>query len=176
MSSSLLMPTARSTAAARPLHPELAFPAVGLEDPAILVMTDFSHEHPVTVSDERRIDDALKDMIRFGVRALLVVRDERVVGLVTSYDIQGERPIQFLQSSTYRRHDELQVGHIMTPWESVRSLDWEKLRVASVREVLEVFQNTGGTHLVVSEALPDRTILVRGLISRARLERQLAHK
>jgi len=26
-----------------------------------------------------------------GVRALLVVRDQRIVGLITSYDIQGER-------------------------------------------------------------------------------------
>ena len=174
MPSSLLMPTSRSTAAARPLRPEPALPAVRPEDPAVRVMTDFSHERPITVTEGRRIDDALEDMIRFGVRALLVVRGERVVGLITSYDIQGERPMQFLQGSTYRRHDELQVGHIMTPWEVVRSLDWESMRFARVREVVEVFDSTRVTHLVVSEVLPDSSILVRGLISRTRLERQLA--
>ena len=55
-------------------------------------------------------------MIRFGVRALLVVRDQRTMGLITSYDIQGERPLQFLQElelqpapgcAGRRRHDAL---------------------------------------------------------------------
>src|SRR3984957_11977698 len=70
-------------------------------DPAIHAITDFTREHPVTVDEERQIDAALEDMIRLGVRAMLVVREQRIVGLITSYDIQGERPLQFLQSSTY---------------------------------------------------------------------------
>src|SRR5438552_5494808 len=67
-------------------------------DPAIHAVTDFTREHPATIDEERQIDDALEDMIRIGVRALLVVREQRVVGLITSYDIQGEKPLQFLQS------------------------------------------------------------------------------
>src|SRR5580658_5233514 len=84
-------------------------------DPAIHAITDFTREHPVTVDEERQIDAALEDMIRVGVRALLVVRDQRIVGLITSYDIQGERPLQFLQTSNYSRHQDIRVGHIMTP-------------------------------------------------------------
>src|SRR5487761_1913324 len=59
-------------------------------DPAVLAITDFTREHPITVEEDRQIDAALEDMIRFGVRALLVVRERRIVGLLTSYDIQGE--------------------------------------------------------------------------------------
>ena len=51
-------------------------------DPAIHAITDFTREHPATVDEERQIDDALEDMVRLGVRALLVVRDQRVVGLL----------------------------------------------------------------------------------------------
>jgi CBS-domain-containing membrane protein len=51
-----------------------------------------------TVTEDRSIDDALRDMMLAGVRALLVVREDAVTGLVTSYDIQGERPLQFLRS------------------------------------------------------------------------------
>ena len=80
-----------------------------LTDPAIHVVTDFVWEPPVTVREEITIDDALREMIRAGVRALLVVRDEVVTGLITSYDIQGERPLQFLAESGYRRHDEIEV-------------------------------------------------------------------
>src|SRR5271163_3121053 len=96
-------------------------------DPAIHAITDFTREHPVTVDEERQIDAALEDMIRVGVRALLVTRDQRIVGLVTSYDIQGERPLQFLQTSNYSRHQDIRVGHIMTPWDSLLAVDWDSI-------------------------------------------------
>jgi CBS domain-containing protein len=67
-------------------------------DPAVHAITDFMREYPVTVDAERQIDDALNDMIRLGVRALLVANGQHLAGLITSYDIQGEKPIQFLQS------------------------------------------------------------------------------
>jgi CBS domain-containing protein len=161
-------------ARSRVLRPTTALRTVRLTDAAVEVMTDFAHEHPVTVTEGRSIEDALEDMICFGVRALLVVRGDEVTGLITSYDIQGERPLKFLQSSTYSRHDEIQVGHIMTHWEQVPFLDWEDVRNARVRDVIEVFHASEATHLVVLKADVDGSLLVRGLISRTRLERQLS--
>src|SRR3984885_13965636 len=96
-------------------------------DPAIHAITDFTREHPVTVDDERQIDDALGDMIHLGVRAMLVMRGQRIVGLITSYDIQGERPLQFLQTSNYSRHQDIRVGHIMTPWADLLAVDWDSI-------------------------------------------------
>jgi CBS-domain-containing membrane protein len=142
-------------------------------DPAIHAITDFTREHPVTVDAERQIDDALTDMIRVGVRALLVFRDQRIVGLVTSYDIQGERPIQFLQSSNYRHHRDIRVADIMTPWEDLAALDWKTVQTLRAGDLFHVFEETGLTHLIVIE--PDRkgAAIVRALVSRARLARQL---
>ncbi len=96
-------------------------------DPAILAITDFTREHPVTVDAERQIDDALNDMVRVGVRALLVFKEQRIVGLITSYDIQGERPIQFLQSSNYAHHRDIRVADIMTPWDALYAVDWQAI-------------------------------------------------
>ena len=158
----------------RPLRPATTLRPVALTDAAVAVMTDFAHEHPITVTEARRIEDALEDMIRFGVRALLVVRDDRVSGLITSYDIQGERPLKFLQSSTYTRHDEVQVGHVMTPWEQLPVLDWQDVRAAHVADVLAVFRASAATHLVVRESNDHGAWLVRGLMSSTRLDRQLA--
>ncbi len=158
----------------RPVRPTAALRAVTPTDAAVAVMTDFAHEHPITVTESRRIEDALEDMICFGVRALLVLREDTVSGLITSYDIQGERPLKFLQSSTYTRHDEVQVGHVMTPWDQVPVLDWEDVRGACVAEVLEVFRTSEATHLVVLQKERGDGWLVRGLMSRTRLDRQLA--
>ena len=148
---------------------------LALTDPALRVVTDFAWEAPVSVPEGLSIDDALREMIRAGVRALLVVQDDRVTGLITSYDIQGERPLQFLRQSGYRRHDEIEVGHIMTPWEHVPTLDWRALGRARVADLAAFFKSTTATHvMMVEHSAPGRST-VRGLISRSRLERQLGH-
>ena len=54
-------------------------------------MNDFSRQYPVTVDEERSIGVALRDMARLGVRSMLVVNELKVVGFITSYDIEGER-------------------------------------------------------------------------------------
>ncbi len=143
-------------------------------DPAIHAITDFTREHPATVDEERQIDGALEDMIRLGVRALLVVREQRIVGLITSYDIQGERPLQFLQSSTYTRHQDIRVGHIMTPWDKLLAVDWESVQSVRAGDLLHVLEEAEMTHLLVIErSKKNASPIVRALVSRARLARQL---
>jgi CBS domain-containing protein len=144
-------------------------------DPAIYAITDFKRDYPMTVEAERQIDDALSDMIRLGVRALLVAKDKRLVGLVTSYDIQGERPMQFLQSSNFSRHQDIRVMDVMTPWDELVALDWESVESARAGELLAIFEQRNLTHLLVIEI--DRKTshaVVRALASRSRLLRQLA--
>jgi CBS domain containing-hemolysin-like protein len=153
-----------------PVHRSRVAPA----DPASRVMTDFSVQTPVSVTAERPIDDALRDMMVAGVRALLVTRGESVIGLITSYDIQGERPMQFLHEAGFTRHDEIQVGHIMTPWERVPTLEWDVVRAASVQDIAEQFRTRRSTtHIVVLERTESGAVSVRGLFSRTQLERQL---
>jgi CBS-domain-containing membrane protein len=147
---------------------------INADDPAVLAITDFTREHPVTVESDRQIDDALDDMIRLGVRALLVRKDQRIVGLITSYDIQGERPMQFLQSSTYGHHRDIRVADIMTPWDALSALHWETIQSMRAGDLLQLLSQAGLTHILVLEADgtgPD--CVVRALVSRARLARQL---
>ncbi len=145
-----------------------------VNDPAIYAITDFTREHPLTADPERQIDDALNDMIRAGVRALLVYHEQHIVGLVTSYDIQGERPMQFLQSSNYSHHRDIRVADVMTPWQNLLAVDWEDIQSARAGELLRVFEETGLTHMIVVEHDHRHSpATVRALVSRARLERQL---
>jgi CBS domain-containing protein len=143
-------------------------------DPAIHAITDFTREHPITVDEERQIDAALDDMIRFGVRAMLVVREQRIVGLITSYDIQGERPLQFLQTSNYSRHQDIRVGHVMTPWHKLLAVDWETVQAARAGDLLHVLEEAAITHLlVIDPGKKNAAPIVRALVSRARLARQM---
>lgn len=161
-----LLPASTSAAARRPGH-------VLPTEPAEWVMTDFLRDLPVTVGADRLIDDALRDMIIAGVRALLVVRADSIVGLITSYDIQGERPLQFLAASGFSRHDEIAVGHIMTAWAEVPKLDMAWVSSAQVAAVDRFFQRTFVSHVAVTERGDGGEEIVRGLFSRTRIDRQL---
>ena len=148
-----------------------------LDASALTLMTDFTRECPAVVSLDRHINDALQDMIRAGVRALLVLEEGRVLGLITSYDIQGERPIVFLQSPACLQdtceHHEVRVADIMTPVEQLPVLDMRIVQSACVGDVVETFKTSDYTHLVVIETQHGGTCRVCGLISRTWLERQL---
>ncbi len=143
-------------------------------DPAIYAITDFTREHPITVDEDRQIDVALEDMIHFGVRAMLVLREQDLVGLITSYDIQGERPLQFLQASNYSRHQDIRVGHIMTLWENLLAMDWDSVQSMCAGDLLHILEEAEMTHLLVIEGGgKNKAPIVRALVSRARLARQI---
>jgi CBS domain-containing protein len=168
-----LIPLSKYSGAALPRRSVLDGQPLAARDPAVYAVTDFTRDYPMTVDAERQIDEALGDMIRLGVRALLVAEDQRLVGLITSYDIQGERPIQFLHSSNYSRHQDIRVADIMTPWDRLLALDWDSVQSACAGDLLMVFEETGLTHVLVIEAQKNSTSTVRALASRARLVRQL---
>jgi CBS domain-containing protein len=142
-------------------------------DLAVTVMNDFSRQYPVTVDEERPIGVALRDMARLGVRSLLVVNDLKVVGLITSYDIEGERPIQYIQQFHDVRRNDVQVGQVMTRWHDLVTLSWPVVKTARVTDVLQALQDSDLMHLLVVEHEAGGTTAVRGLFSRARIERQL---
>jgi CBS domain-containing protein len=162
-----------SQAAQRRLRRSQSARQIVLTDPAASILTDFTWDAPVTVATERFIDDALHDMIAAGVRALLVMRGDVVVGLITSYDIQGERPLQFLDASGFARHSDVEVGHIMTPWERVPTVDLPWVSSASVADVVERFRRKRASHFMVVEYPEQGGAFVRGMFSRADIERQL---
>jgi CBS-domain-containing membrane protein len=144
-------------------------------DSALRALTDFAASPAFTVNAGCGIDDALDDMFRRGVRALIVL-DERdaVIGLVTSYDIQGGRTQQYLNSHPTCRREQLRVREIMTSCAAWAAIDWREVRSARIDDVLEIFRSTGSPYLLILEAAHATTPqLLRGIISRSRLERQL---
>lgn len=145
-------------------------------DSALFAFTDFALDAAITVDEERPIDDALKDMIQHGVRALLATRNHHVTGLITSYDIQGEKPLQFLQNSTFTCHRDICVGHIMTPLHRWPAINAATLRSLTAGELLQSLFDDGLTHLLVIETNAEHATLVRGIVSRSWLARQLLDK
>lgn len=141
------------------------------QDSAYLALTDFRYVTPLVIEETRSIGEALQSMIANGVRALLAAHGGRITGFITSYDIQGERPIQFMNGSTYRRHEELQVNHLMTPWSQMSAVTVQELQNTSVAALLASMVEDALTHLLVLESASQSVL--RGIVSRTRVERRL---
>jgi hypothetical protein len=185
------------------LSPPQAPGRVKLTSPALSVMTDFNYVRPVTVDPATPIDIALEHMKKSGVRLLLVTDERRhVLGIVSSYDIQGEKPIQIVNESRVPRGT-INVAQIMTPTERIEAVDLISVRGAEVGNVVATMRELGCRHLLVVQTglhvsdvpevevppppfavrewttdLPSTTIgerrWIRGLFSAAQLGRQLS--
>ena len=131
-------------------------------DPAVRAMTDFFREPMPIVPEDLALDDALDEMFRLGVRAFLVVRQETVIGLVTADDIRQAR-----------RGNAQRVLDVMVGAAEMPAIDWQTLREATVRDLLEIFRGANVDHLVVLETESTRRLTVRGLVHRTRVERRL---
>jgi CBS domain-containing protein len=162
-----------------PLQTELAAPDsgawhVGLADPARSVMTDFHVKGMVSVPHTMQVDEALELMKHAGVRSAFVVEAGRpvILGLVTAYDIMGEKPIRHIQQVGGSREG-VQVADVMDRaggWELARLEDVERAHVSAV---LDTFARIGRTHLAVVDhgSDPAKGPRLRGLFSAAKLLR-----
>jgi CBS domain-containing protein len=170
-----------------PLHLEqlrsgLAAPRTGewrveLKDPARSVMTDFNERGIVTVEGKLQVDAALEVMKHAGVRSAFVLDDDRrrVRGLITAYDVMGEKPLRHLQSVgcthlTCSRDDVL-VEDIMERAEGWPVARLEDVESATVASMLDVFQRTGRTHIAVVESAEGKEPCLRGVFSAAKILR-----
>ncbi|MGE5104584.1 MAG: CBS domain-containing protein, partial [Betaproteobacteria bacterium] len=109
---------------------------VQLDSLATEVMTDLRRVTPVTIGPDTPLVEANRVMIARGVRALFVVGEpRRVLGIVTSTDILGERPIQVAQGRSIH-YDEVVVGDIMTPSDRLEVLDLHDVVRARIGDII----------------------------------------
>ena len=155
------------------LRPACVLPdRVGLDNPALDVMTDFRRMTAFIATPGDTIRQAEERMIRRKVRLLFVMDGHNhVAGLITNTDIHGEKPMQIVQSRGIRR-DELVVADIMTPVERLEAVDYDDIAHARVGHVLETLKARGRQHALVIETTEGRQ-MVRGLLSLSQLCKQL---
>jgi len=154
----------------------LAQPAsnpVTLDSPALEVMTDLSKVAAVTIEPSASVNSANDYMIARAVRSLFVTAsDGRVLGLVTTTDILGERPVRVSHARGVRRN-ELVVSDVMTPIDAIVAMRMEDVRAAKVGHVVASLKQAGRHHELVAEMRPGAGMQIRGIFSASQIARQL---
>ncbi len=147
---------------------------VRLESPALQVMTDLTLVRAATTHPSTSLGQAEQMMIYQGVRMLFVVSDmPELEGLITTTDLRGDRAMRIVGERQVR-HDELSVADVMTPLSMLDAITLERMGAATVGNVIATLKRFGRNHLLVVQAATAQTPQrVRGVISRAQIERQL---
>jgi CBS-domain-containing membrane protein len=148
--------------------------SVTLNSPALDVMTDLTLMRAATVHPSTLLPRAEQVMIYQGVRMLFVVTDmPSIEGLVTATDLLGDKAMQVVTQRNLR-HDELSVGDVMTSLASLDAIEFERMGSTTVGQLVATLKHVGHHHLLVVEgATPTTPRRVRGVVSRAQIERQL---
>jgi CBS domain-containing protein len=155
-----------------------AFPGntakVSLDSPALSIMTDLVATKAATIHPHTTLKQAEENMIHQGVRLLFVVSEMPCVdGVVTAYDLQGDKPLR-LTSQRQVHHADLLVADVMTQLSDLDTIEVSSLSHATVGQVMATFTQTGHLHLLVCEpASVNAPPRIRGLISKTQLQRQL---
>jgi CBS-domain-containing membrane protein len=144
------------------------------DSPALAIMTDLIAIKAATIDPRMLLKQAEQSMIHQGVRLLFVVTEMPCVdGVVTAYDLQGDKPLKII-AQRQLRHSELSVADVMTPLSDLDTIEFSLLANASVGQVMATFAQTGHLHLLVVDAASSaRPPRIRGLISKTQLQRQL---
>lgn len=146
---------------------------IKLEDPATKVMTDLSSVVAVTISPSANLDEANDLMIKKKIKLLFVTdAKERIIGLVTYSDLQGERPILFQQSNGVPR-SEVCILDIMTGIDNVDAIEWSVIKHSKVGDVFMTMKKLHRQHaLVLDNSNPD-AYQIRGIFSISKLSNLL---
>ena len=149
-------------------HPEDFPELVHLNDPAMLVYTDFCRIKPVTVTAEKTIDYALEKMRNSGIRLLLVVdEDEHMTGLISAYKVLGAKPVK-LEEEARTDRSQITVAMVMTQRDQIQVLDVSHLRDAKVGHIVATLHQIEEPYLLVA----DKGIIT-GLFSASQISKQL---
>ena len=149
---------------------------VEASSPATQVMTDLTRVAAVSTWSYATVGEARQAMIAHRVRALFVVdADDAVLGIITSTDVMGEKPIQVAHQRGVP-HDEVLVREVMTPSDALEAMEFADVLRARVGDIVASLRLAGRQHAIVIESAPDataRTRTVRGIFSLTEIARQL---
>lgn len=149
-------------------HPEEPPELVHFHDSAMLVFTDFSRIHPVTITTDRSIDYALQKMKNSGIRLLIVVnKKHHMIGLISADRILGDGPVRLAEDKQLD-HSQITVAMLMQPQKEIRVVEMSHLRDARVGHIVATMHELEQRYLVVVD-----NGIVSGLFSASQISKQL---
>lgn len=145
-------------------HPPYMPELIHLDDPATHILIDFETQQPSVVEPKQSINEVMVDMKALGIHLMPVIQDERVIGLISSEDILGEKPMKIIRDKRIPR-DNVTVEMVMTPAQQLLAIDYDEITHSRVGHVLATL-NEAKQHyaLIIDVEEQTQQHIVHGLI------------
>jgi len=148
---------------------------IHLDDPALAVMSDLSHTPCYTINESKSIDEALHSMKTHSIHLLFVTnKANKPIGIISSEDLLGEKPIKILQERRIPRAKIL-VSMLMNKIETTPALDIETVSCFRVGNIVKTLKENNTHYLLVTKDSSSEQKLIRGIFITSKISQQL-HK
>ncbi|MEN8170764.1 MAG: CBS domain-containing protein [Pseudomonadota bacterium] len=146
---------------------------VQANSPATDVMTDFTKVAAITMGPCATLSAAEQRMVASNVRLLLVTeQSNKILGIITATDIQGDRPIKYIQQVGGKRED-IFLQDIMTPTAKLDVLQMKVVENVMVGDIVQTMKNVGRQHALVADIDDEGNQTLRGIFSTKQISKQL---
>lgn len=147
---------------------------VTANSPAVDVMTDFTKVAAITMGPCATINAAEQRMVASGVRLLLVTeQSNRIMGVITLTDIQGDRPMKYLQKIGGGKREDIYLQDIMTSSDSLDVLEMTQVEKVLVGDIVATMKKVGRQHAMVVDTDAEGNQVLRGIFSTKQISKQL---
>lgn len=148
---------------------------VHLNDPAFMVMIDFSQVPAFKIKHDATLEDAQHEMEFHGTHFMLVHNNDcQLIGVLTATDLLGEKPIK-VSSDIRIAHDDIPVEKLMTPLQDVPTLSVDVMDFARVGHIIKTLHTADSPFALVTQTQSDGKESIRGYFSTSQISKQLHH-
>lgn len=138
--------------------------ALSLDDNAISVLSDYRLEQAPHCHNDLSLDTAMRKMQKVGTNILLVCNDaQQIIGLISSADISGEKPIQYVKD-TGKKRDQIKIKHLMTNIEDIPAISTQDAISAQIGDILSTLNSVASEYILVTTQEYNSTA-IRGVFS-----------
>lgn len=167
------IPTQRLDLPCHIMQPPKLPEVVHINDTALSAMFDLKYHKPPITQPNKTLTDAKAEMKTYSIPFLLVVdKEEKITGIITSEDILGEKPVKLIEEKRITRN-EIEVEMIMTPIQEIPVIDIEDLHHSKVGHVIQTFRELKMPVLLVVKIDDADQRIVRGIFSASLISKQL---
>ena len=146
---------------------------VTAESPAVDVMTDFKKVAAIIMGPCSTLDAAEKRMTASGVRLLLVVdQSNQLLGLITLTDLQGSKPMKYIQEAGGTRED-IFLRDIMIKSSQIDALPMKVVELSRVGDIIATMKESNRQHALVVDYDEENRQGIRGIFSTKQISIQL---
>lgn len=147
---------------------------VTARSPATDVMTDFTKVAAITMGPCATLNAAEQRMVASNVRLLLVTeQSNKILGIITLTDIQGDRPMKYLQKIGGGKREDIYLQDIMTPADKLDVLQMSQVEKVMVGDIVETMKKVGRQHALVVDSDQKGGQTLRGIFSTKQISKQL---